>query len=271
MKCLASAIVLALAVSLLLTGCPNLPEIYIIHSTAGEKGKIIPAGTTKVQSGFSQIFHIIPEKGYEIDEVLVDGALVDVTPVYAFQNVSAEHSIHATFFRNQKNALRKILLNDQEDIDLRKWIAAEGETFSFMIPLCFSVDFTMVTGFEVADLGFEGIIVAKLLAGLSEGTEPILDLLNNLVASFLGTFGDFEILDHRQETYLAYFSVNLFTLDFSGQSCWIVVCSESLNPDIFGIGEYIVFIGLLEDDNKAEMVDWYRGMMLTVDSDFLAH
>ena len=83
--------------------------------------------------------------------------------------------------------------------------------------------------------------------------------------------GDFEILDHRQETYLAYFSANLFTLDFSGQSCWIVVCSESLNPDIFGVGEYIVFIGLLEDDIKAEMVDWYRGMMLTVDSDFLAH
>ncbi|MBQ6276932.1 MAG: leucine-rich repeat domain-containing protein [Bacteroidales bacterium] len=75
--------------------------IYIITATAGEGGTITPSGEVSVDEGESQAFTITPNTGYRIASVMVDGTenvtdqLVD--GVYTFENVTASHSIEATF------------------------------------------------------------------------------------------------------------------------------------------------------------------------------
>ena len=73
---------------------------YTITATAGANGSITPNGATKVYKGDSQTFIITPNSGYHIEDVLVDGASVGAVSTYTFENVTANHTISATFERN---------------------------------------------------------------------------------------------------------------------------------------------------------------------------
>ena len=70
---------------------------YTITSSAGSNGSISPSGTTSVTSGNSQTYTITPNTGYNVSNVLVDGASVGAVTTYTFSNVSANHTISATF------------------------------------------------------------------------------------------------------------------------------------------------------------------------------
>ena len=70
---------------------------YTITATAGPGGKIEPSGTVTVPYGGSQTFTITPDLGYEIEDVLVDGDSVGRDSTYTFRDVTADHTIHATF------------------------------------------------------------------------------------------------------------------------------------------------------------------------------
>jgi len=70
---------------------------YTITATAGEGGSISPSGTVIVPHGGSQTFTIDPDVGYQIADVLVDGASVGAVASYTFENVASDHTIHATF------------------------------------------------------------------------------------------------------------------------------------------------------------------------------
>ena len=79
------------------------PNTYTITATAGENGTIYPEGDVVVIEGESQEFEIEANPNYRIASVLVDGeevieSLVD--GVYTFTNVSANHSIVATFVQS---------------------------------------------------------------------------------------------------------------------------------------------------------------------------
>ena len=78
---------------------------YTITATAGENGTITPAGAVTVDEGADQAFTITPAAGYQIASVMVDTDN-DVTDeleyndgvyTYTFENVVANHTIHATF------------------------------------------------------------------------------------------------------------------------------------------------------------------------------
>ena len=78
---------------------------YTITATAGENGTITPAGAVPVDEGDEQAFTITPDAGYQIASVMVDTDN-DVTDeleyndgvyTYTFENVVANHTIHATF------------------------------------------------------------------------------------------------------------------------------------------------------------------------------
>ncbi len=73
---------------------------YTITATAGENGTITPSGEYVINCGDEQSYTIIPDNGYLIASVLVDD--IDVTDdlvdgVYTFTNVTANHTIEATF------------------------------------------------------------------------------------------------------------------------------------------------------------------------------
>jgi len=70
---------------------------YTITASAGSGGSISPSGAVTVKSGDSATFTITPNSGYVISDVKVDGKSVGVVTSYTFTNVTANHTIEATF------------------------------------------------------------------------------------------------------------------------------------------------------------------------------
>jgi len=64
-------------------------------STAG--GQILPGGAQTVTYGSRRVFAIWPATGYALVEVTADGVSVGRVDLYAFNNVTAGHTISATF------------------------------------------------------------------------------------------------------------------------------------------------------------------------------
>jgi uncharacterized repeat protein (TIGR02543 family) len=70
---------------------------FTIKASAGPKGSISPSGAVSVAYGASQTFTIAPDTGYHIADVLVDGLSVGTVTSYTFTNVTADHTIEASF------------------------------------------------------------------------------------------------------------------------------------------------------------------------------
>ena len=70
---------------------------YDINSSAGPNGSISPTSTTSVVIGANQTFTITPNGGYYIATLTVDGGSVATSTSYTFTNVTADHTISATF------------------------------------------------------------------------------------------------------------------------------------------------------------------------------
>jgi outer membrane biosynthesis protein TonB len=70
---------------------------YTITVTAGSGGSISPSGAVTVEEGGSVTFAIVPNGGYVISQLLVDGTAVATQDSYTFTNVTAGHTIYAVF------------------------------------------------------------------------------------------------------------------------------------------------------------------------------
>ena len=70
---------------------------YTITASAGNGGSISPSGSVNVAYGSNQTFTISPNTGYSITGVLVDGSSVGSVSSYTFTNVTATHTIAASF------------------------------------------------------------------------------------------------------------------------------------------------------------------------------
>ena len=73
---------------------------FIITAIAGQNGSIAPSGSIAVAIGASQTYTITPGTGYQISDILVDGVSVGAVSSYTFNNVTAPHTISATFAIN---------------------------------------------------------------------------------------------------------------------------------------------------------------------------
>jgi len=92
---------------------------YSINVTQGAHGSIAPAGTggvVTVNDGANQTFTIAPDPGYHTAGIKVDGSSVGVLTSYTFTNVTANHTITATFAQ------------DEQPSDSSTWYLAEGTT-----------------------------------------------------------------------------------------------------------------------------------------------
>jgi hypothetical protein len=74
------------------SACP----VWTIDSSISSGGTITP-GTTTVISGDSVTFIISPDTGYQIADVKVDGVSVGAVSSYTLTNVTANHTIQASF------------------------------------------------------------------------------------------------------------------------------------------------------------------------------
>src|SRR5690606_37134362 len=80
-----------------ITAVFNATGTYEIVATAGANGSISPNGVSEVNCGEDQVFSIIPNVGYTIADVLVNGVSVGAITSYTFENVTDDHTISVTF------------------------------------------------------------------------------------------------------------------------------------------------------------------------------
>ena len=73
------------------------PSTFTINASAGANGTISPPGAVTVTAGAGQTFAITPAPGYTVSEVKVDGGSVGAVTSYGFGNVTANHTISASF------------------------------------------------------------------------------------------------------------------------------------------------------------------------------
>ncbi len=70
---------------------------YTITAQANKGGTITPSGKVTVRSGASQKFTMQADAGYRIADIAVDGKSIGKESSYTFNNVTANHSITASF------------------------------------------------------------------------------------------------------------------------------------------------------------------------------
>lgn len=70
---------------------------YTVTASAGVGGRISPSGDVSVSAGTSKTFTIIPEPGYRIKQILVDGVYVGTEDTFTFDSISKGHTIRALF------------------------------------------------------------------------------------------------------------------------------------------------------------------------------
>jgi hypothetical protein len=88
------------------TFAPNTStSTYTITASANAGGTISPSGTVSVSSGTSRTFRITPNSGYRVGNVYVDGEWIGTVTSYTFNNVTANHTIHASFVASGSYAI----------------------------------------------------------------------------------------------------------------------------------------------------------------------
>lgn len=72
-------------------------DTFAITATTDGNGEISPSGEIVVEYSADQTFTIIPNPGYHITDVFVDGKSIGAVTSYTFQNVTDNHTIDVTF------------------------------------------------------------------------------------------------------------------------------------------------------------------------------
>ena len=75
-------------------------DVFTVTASAGPNGTVTPAGATSVNYGGSQAYVVTPSATYHVVDVLVDGVSVGAVQSHSFTNVTANHTISATFAIN---------------------------------------------------------------------------------------------------------------------------------------------------------------------------
>ncbi len=75
----------------------ELIPTFTISALGGQGGTILPEGNTTVEEGDNQVYTMVPDLGYRISDVIVDGLSQGAIGTYEFQNVTQDHSIQVEF------------------------------------------------------------------------------------------------------------------------------------------------------------------------------
>ena len=105
-------------------------ETHVIVASARTGGTIVPSGTVSVTHGADQTFQIIPNSGYGIQHVLVDGVSAGSVTAYTFSQVTAAHTIEAIFEAEDQLEQTVIVPGNTQWLDTGMEIAV-GDILSF--------------------------------------------------------------------------------------------------------------------------------------------
>jgi hypothetical protein len=79
------------------TPTPTPEATATVTVTAGKGGNISPNGTVSTNEGENVTFTMMPESGYKLSQLLVDGVSVEPTSSYTFTKIYGNHTIYAVF------------------------------------------------------------------------------------------------------------------------------------------------------------------------------
>ena len=72
-------------------------QYYVVSASAGVGGSISPSGSVALSQGANQAFVIIPNQGYEITALFVDGSSLGPIATYTVSGIAANHTVAASF------------------------------------------------------------------------------------------------------------------------------------------------------------------------------
>jgi len=127
-------------------------EFLSVSASAGLGGVVSPGGITEVAFGDAASFSIIPDQGYEIADVLVDGVSVGPVSEYVFDRVTDSHAIEAQF--------SAIFYSVQTSASVGGTISPYGQTEVFAGE-ALTVNTFADDGFFLADLIVDGISIGQ--------------------------------------------------------------------------------------------------------------
>ena len=81
----------------------SVTTIHTISASSGANGSISPSGAVAVNHGSDKTFTVTSNSGYSVKNVSVDGVSQGVVNTYTFTNVTANHTIAATFKQTKEN------------------------------------------------------------------------------------------------------------------------------------------------------------------------
>ena len=109
-------------------------KAYVVTSSTGGHGDILPFGPQKVTAGQTLSFSIIPDEGYEIAAILIDEKEISQIALrrvkekgsFTFQPIQANHTIAAVFAEvsEQKKTSYQIYYLDQDGSEIEELPAA---------------------------------------------------------------------------------------------------------------------------------------------------
>lgn len=70
---------------------------HTITTLVGSNGSISPSGSITINHGEDKTFTMIPDQGYAVQEIYVDGSAVGASTTYTFTNVTENHRIYVIF------------------------------------------------------------------------------------------------------------------------------------------------------------------------------
>jgi len=94
-------------------------EQYIITASAGDNGYITPSGQVYCNTEETISFYIIPDSGYEIKSIIVDGVELENKLIfkYTFTNITSDHTINVEFKKSNFKIKLHYNFDGMEDVE----------------------------------------------------------------------------------------------------------------------------------------------------------
>lgn len=126
---------------------------YTLSAVSSRGGSISPRGSKTVNSGGSQTYTFSPNNGYHIADVKIDGVSVGAVSTYTFTNITANHTISATFTNKTYTITASSGANGS--------ISPAGSTnVNYGGSQSYSI--TPATGYSIADVKVDGMSVGSV-------------------------------------------------------------------------------------------------------------